>query len=115
MGEIKPALAPQEWEEVIAGDPKQDDEWENAWAEQMDRHAAGARALYRQPYGVTHEDVRRHRHEAEVLRRTPTAAPLEGPTPAAKEIRKLADDMRDELVAWHESMAERLAALLPPE
>ena len=38
-------------------DPRCDDNWENAWGEQMGRHEAAARALYNQEFGFTRDDV----------------------------------------------------------
>ena len=63
------------------------------------RHALAALALYRQPYGFTHDDARALRQAADVLGPAPPGAG----GPAAPET---AERLRD--------IAARLTALLPP-
>ncbi len=75
------------------------------------RHAMAARCLDGQDYGFTWEDVRHNREQAAMMRDTleqwgDVAAAGDGVVVVARQ---------QELIAWHESMADRIEALLRPE
>ena len=83
-----------------------------------DEHGTAALCLHDQPFGFTREDARRHRREADRLREY-----MDQPC-QTKELFGggvlLVDDpgetmRKGDLLAWHESMADRIEALLPPE
>lgn len=100
MSETQPALTSEQWMAPTALDPRRA-EW--VIREPMNRHALAARALHGQPFGFTWEDV-------EVLR---IAARHE-----YNEARRGMGDTYDPLLAHGarriESIADRIAALLPP-
>jgi hypothetical protein len=91
---VEPALTPEEW---AFSDPVADDQWENAYGENMGRHAAAALALYGQPFGFTHADVDLLRGNLE------TCVDERGSL-------YLADEHESKL----QDLADRIAALLPP-
>jgi hypothetical protein len=86
---------------------------------ELDAHATAAKCLHGQLFGFTHEDVRRHREEARVLRRElgqrALDSQLRAPSTSFEDAFGTADRRIRERIRWYESMAERLAALLPPE
>jgi len=65
-------------------------------------HALAAFCLHKQPFGFTKLDVDRHREQAEHRRRL-------------KVEDSLYANAHEEYATWHESMADRIEALLPPE
>ena len=65
------------------------------------RHAMAAACLYEKPFGFTKEDVDRHRWKAEQCR------------DRAKGFRD-GTEMWSHDAVWHDSMADRIEALLPP-
>jgi len=85
---VQPALTAKEWVAFLPRDARRSAMGADDPAE---RHALAARALYGQPFGFTREDV-------EWLE--------EGYTECAH---------CNEARAWYASMADRVAALLPPE
>lgn len=118
MSEIKPALTAEEWVagrflrhdgscpslhngDVVVDGCKVDGADE--------RHALATLCLHGQPFGFTWDDVDRHREAANRDREI-------------FHVAGLSDDPDDDYVEseaaqrieWHESMADRIAALLPP-
>jgi len=65
------------------------------------RHGMAAACLYEQPFGFTHEDARAHRWQASTCRNKARGFP-DGM------------EMWTHDADWHESMADRIEALLPP-
>lgn len=83
-------------------------------------HALAALCLHDQPFGFTHEDVRQHREQAKGVRGVLRALLAESSVRDVSIGRHLfaAQSQQAELldrIRWHESMADRIAALLPPE
>jgi hypothetical protein len=70
------------------------------------RHGVAARCLYGQPFGFTWDDVSRHRDYADRLA-GPHGAAFLPPGSITEAVHQFAE--------WHRSMADRIAALLPPE
>ena len=100
MSAIKPALKANEWAEFLA---PENSEWAPlVYGENMSDHSAAAVALHEQPFGFTRSDAFNHRTEASALRRR-----AESDKVARLAMLGVAD--------WHESMADRIEALLPPE
>lgn len=92
---IEPALTPEEWAEIAPGDGLWD-RWEAVWQDEFGahapEHAMAALCLHGQPFGFTHEDVRK-------LRDMPDGtgyASIDDPE-------------------WFASLLDRVRALLPPE
>ena len=122
MSTVKPALTEQEWGELM-GPGRGEDEWgggdhldgaallhegrayvyhEGCYAVYFiaDRHSCAALCLHGIPEGFTHADVENHQLMAEQA----WARHTHGGDPYAKF-----------QAEWHDSMANRLSALLPPE
>lgn len=100
-GKIEPALTPEEWA-TFPNWPMAVGRGENPMPNyHPSPHGTAAANLYGQSYGFTHEDVRRHREDEASFGRLAQLFPDQ----PSMESRR----------AWHESMAERIAALLPPE
>lgn len=108
---IRPALTPEEWAEGSSGLVEIDrDGWlvvrypndEDGYSEIIldNAHGAAALCLYGQPFGFTWDDVDTLRHEASYLHE---AANRDAKYPVVSEYG-----------ADLESLAARLAALLPP-
>lgn len=76
-----------------------------------DIHALAALCLHGQPFGFTREDVVRHRNVAESIR---MSLELQGPA-ATWDFPREEIDSKARHAAWHDSMADRIEALLPPE
>ena len=132
MAEIKPALTKEEWAEWLRPDRRHGDRIEGRtlyvcsdcggepYAEdvEMDAHKTAAKCLYGQPFGFTHEDVRRHREQAAMfwrwVREAQERSMLQAPNPNEFGFASSLD-RNISRAAWHESMASRIAALLPPE
>lgn len=114
MSEIKPALTEKEWVElrleikhphgVLALIPYIADMPPGGIM-----HKVGAACLHKQPFGFTREDVARHRDKAVGLQASLSLHRL-GPVPGGNGVAVIEAE-RD----WHESMADRIEALLPPE
>jgi len=112
---MKPALTKEEW----ASFPN----WPGARAGEVHelplyyptKHGIAAANLYGQPFGFTHEDVRRHREQAKDARQVYIAWTDRFQRWKPQEGEEEACQATNDLVAWHESMADRLAALLPEE
>lgn len=121
MSEIKPALSAEEWAVLTRPEATQPTRGPSGsvWVGgglvpgvpgerglQFDvsneTHGTVAALLFRQPFGFTWNDVDRHRTQAEWFREQMRAEP------------RWIDDHRDD-AEWHESMADRIAALLPPK
>lgn len=117
MGEVKPALTPEEWREALG--PYE--EWEEPgdymlpisrhWEfygdyHQLDRiHEAAARLLYGQPFGFTWDDVDALRHVLEHASNSDDRGPYgEG----------WQSDELASAIATARTVVEKLAALLPP-
>ena len=116
----KPALTPEEWTEclrdpldygrppmmhgqflVFAGIPEP--------ISRLD--AMAALCLHEQPGGFTHEDVTRHRNSAKAIR-----VNLESQGPVGTwDFQQEEISSKKRHAAWHDSMADRIEALLPPE
>jgi hypothetical protein len=112
MSEIKPALTPEEWHALNSGEAfvntgqrgpnvlfvEDAAEQSNADGCYYVRkpHAMAALALHGQPFGFTHEDVAQIRE-------------------AADYVRDREDNDRDPLLGELYALADRIAALLPPE
>lgn len=79
-----------------------------------DAHAAAALCLYQQPFGFTHEDVKLLRDTAALYRST-TLEPKPGASDEDERARLLAEHFVRYLAEPYESLAARIAALLPPE
>ena len=115
MSEIKPALTSKEWAEFFSGShfdwlsmaghrepdgtvvPPDGGTWLGGYKQFQTRHGEAARSLHEQPFGFTLKDVVMHREAAEAC---VTGGQTTGP---------------GSLQVWHESMADRIEALLPPE
>lgn len=99
MGEIKPALAPEEWQNVERDYPlfRTAGVSDAEVLSPSDRHAAAAVALHGQPFGFTWQDVERLLSIAGEIREAEGAIPT-----ALLKAREL------------ESVATRIAALLSP-
>jgi hypothetical protein len=96
--EIRPALTPEEWAERLDPDsspfPRPQDREYEYWGP---AHEVAALALYKQPFGFTHADVR-------MLRRL------------HRDVRLTHEDMQTgEITEPLESLAARIEALLPPK
>ena len=123
MADVKPALTDREWRDgvyessdlrvarrgaALDGSPRLDIEAKaspigsGVLGDPRDLHATAAFCLDGQPFGFTRKDVERHREQAEHRRRL-----------AVED----ADWARahHEYADWHDSMANRIAAMLPPE
>jgi hypothetical protein len=137
---MEPALSPEEWRGLTVkegpdwwdGEVSADEEYlsfesptdpQHGTSFKVRRHAIGALALHGQPFGFTWDDVERHRAAAEragsrwLLRRDRAlreqGSGNEAGFYSSPEAIVEADAI-DEERRWHESMAERIAALLPP-
>ena len=102
-----------EYEGVIHVDC--DDSYYGATWTPETRHAAAAVCLHGQEYGFTREDVRRHRAMAGGARETLEKHKNPPTSGAACLAWQRAIDHGHERIEWHESMADRIEALLPPE
>lgn len=100
QAEIKPALTPEKWASIMTKE----------WPIHVDfarfvgganPHALAAVCLYKRPGGFTRLDVDRHREQAEFRLRLAIEDPLYA-------------NAHEEYADWHESMAARIEALLPP-
>ncbi len=129
---IEPALSAEEWAEFLDKSRWHGDRVEGRtlfvasdcggepYAEdvELDAHETAAKCLHGQPFGFTHEDVRRHREQAALLRDMEIEVESQGDQQTDGENAEFIRQQHERWIreaAWHESMAERLAALLPPE
>lgn len=129
MTDIKPALDEHEWRYRRVGDGVDNlravylahtgDQVvipEPLGAEGQVRHGLAALCLHDQPVGFTREDVTRHRAMASCVRDlllTNSEPPSDSITGVVQWAR--ATEHGEERIDWHESMADRIEALLPPE
>ena len=103
-GRVKPALTPEEWRYVAENGCVPHDGGDG-FPQYGNRHMTAAIALYGQPFGFTHEDVRQLRRLAES--RVCHGHGEYGPP-----------DMYERAMGgWRglNDLADRIAALLPPE
>ncbi len=95
---VKPALTAEEWAEVLRGEHGADPPGYLHGVKRITDercHGMAAACLHGQEYGFTRTDVERHLGYAEALRAKGEAT--------------------SEMETWHDSMAARIEALLPPE
>lgn len=120
-GKIEAALTPKEWKEIAEFEATlpptmREGPMCDYVGDAYGRRACGAWALLGY---FTHEDVRRHREAAAGVRRLLAARAAESQVraPSGQHILGMyrADQELHDRIRWHESMAERIAALLPPE
>ena len=117
--EVKPALTAEEWWEIKRRDESGHPPFEAFMAE-SGVHGKIAWMLHDQPYGFTREDVKRHRagashYRAEIKIHTFNFEQLDFTSPSHISAHDLYIETYGELRDWHESMADRIEALLPPE
>lgn len=94
MSEIKPAMTPEQWKEVLADTlVDQVEQMHSAMTGTDVRHACAARDLHGQPFGFTWDDVDFLREAARTWYYTDS------------------DDRPQPIL---DSLADRIAALLPP-
>ncbi len=105
MSEIKPALTAEEWAACLPDITAQEGIGAfctGEFVQNVERHAFAALCLHEQPFGFTRWDVRRHREQAGYRRRLMVEDPLYA-------------NAHEEYADWHDSMADRIEALIPPE
>lgn len=110
---MKPALTKKEWAEALGGKVGADPPGYLMGTERITDercHAMAACCLHGQEYGFTREDVKRHRNRAAYYRNWYQVA-----QPAGWDCTQEEMDLRKAHGEWHDSMADRIEALLPPE
>lgn len=119
---IEPALTPEEWAELrdtgaLTMGPfgavlEMDGTvtiYDSDDGYTLQQSALAALCLHDQPSGFTREDVTRHRNRAKYYRENLAATVATWDFPQAER------DSKRRHGEWHESMADRIEALLPPE
>lgn len=120
---LKPALTPDEWRVVqfsrgVLLPLSFADGYRDVDLEAIDansRHRIAALCLYGQPFGFTREDVEELRQMAEVFRAVTVSPPPRFDTGTATTAAQVGDFLLRRRVVVFDSLADRIAALLPPE